>query len=191
MPRVYCWSLFQKFVRNSLLTCGLVLLLVGCENPDIVKLAKPAWIPQRATWPELEALDSDPEAQGGLGYYRLNMVIGQAEPNDIKNIILLLQHAFVEPGFVQRLEKFRETPIPAQFQTPEREAIKNEYVKSWKDMEDLSKKSPKLDVLKQKLADLTTLRAKVQFIAGQQPPTGDEVKKYSSVIPYENPYEKK
>lgn len=172
-----------RMTVTVLLTVAWICSMSGCGNPNLAEMSKPIWIPKTATWPELEAIDKDLQSGAGLERIQKSMEEGDSD------IGLYIENLFKMPAFAASLKKFEETPVPAEFDTPERQQAKKDYLDAWKELEKMGKKGTDHKKIKALIAGMTKLKAKVQFIPGQTPPTGSEAKKYSSVSQYVNPYE--
>lgn len=173
-----------RLTASVALTVLGVCLLQGCGNSNLKAMKLPPWIPKVATWPELDQLDRDPTMAGGL-----ERIMKSLEEGD-SDIGAYIQTLFTAGGFGDRLKKFEDTPIPAEFELPEREAAKKEYAGAWRELEKVGKKGADPKKIKALIAGMNKLKAKVQYIPNQQVPTGSEAAKYSAVMPYPNPYDK-
>lgn len=172
-----------RSIASVLFAACVLGLASGCGNKNLAEMTKPVWIPKTANWPELEAIDKDLTSGAGLERIQKSIEEGDAE------IGLSIQNLFKMPAFAASLKKFEETPIPTDYDSPERQQAKKDYVNSWKDLEKMGKQGADPKKIKELIAGMTKLKAKVQFIPGQTPPTGSEANKWSSVAPYVNPYE--
>lgn len=163
---------------RSVTVCALLFfpLLAGCSQGDTRDLSKTPWVAKTAKWPELEGLHNGPS--GNLQRaFRMAGGVQMPAPN-----------WFNEPQFVESLQKFEATPIPAEFASPEREATKTELVALVKKLQATGGSKPSKEVARQ-VRRVRYLYEKMIYIPGQIPPQGSEAAKYSTVIPPVEPIE--
>lgn len=161
------------------LACMLTLLLqAGCgQQAHINELSKKQWIPEEAHWPELDVLIQDPNDPLAPSVSRMFKLTygGGSDPAEAPQFCRMID----DPRFVANLKKFEETPIPAKYATPEREANKKAVLDAFAELKQgCVKKAPRAA----QLATFTKVDAslkKVWEIPGQKPPQGEEAKRYT------------
>jgi len=105
-------------VRNrGLMSVSVVLvgLIIGCSNPNIAKINKPT---KAVTWPELAALRA-PEVNMGI--------VLNAQTNNIAG----LKKAATDAKFQELVSKFNSSSIPKEFDSPARQAAKEQVSKDY------------------------------------------------------------
>jgi hypothetical protein len=145
-------------------------LAIGCGQSNIKELTRPAWIPEVAEWPELVELYS------GLDGSNLQRAFRRAGGN------AQVPAWFNDPKFVDALQKFESTPIPAKYANPEREADKKELLTLIKQLQQPAGKSTakpaEVAITLRKILDAYD---RITYVPDQVAPTGEEAKKYSTV----------
>lgn len=159
----------QRSRLLSGIASGLLLLLAvpGCGDSHLEEFKKPAWIPKTATWPEFQALYERKEDFKKPSFEKVRRSQGQGAK-------LLTD----DPEFKANLKKFEETPIPAEFDTPERQAAKKDIVAEFNRLGELAKKKDAKGVL-ESIQKLVALQDKVMKIPGQEAPPPGQEKNYA------------
>ena len=170
--------------------CFVVTLLAmqclsGCGGPNSSQLrdmARVAWIPKQADWPELVSLERNPG--GDMNAFSLAKLERQVDEAGVEGMSPRFVAQLGSADFQERLKKFEESPIPSEFKDEKRERTKTEVVKAIGELVSLSKvTSTPAKKLMEKCATLLKLVKCLHFVSGQVAPTGEEAKKYSSVSP--------
>lgn len=169
MNRVACTGI--------LAACLTAMWCVGCGDNATKEMSKPAWYPKTATWPELEALVNnnntpDPEAA------TLDKLARSVVTGDTARVC----HPVIginSPKFQEKIKAFEAAAIPAEFDTPERQAIRKDLIAGLKTVTDACKGKKPLNVLKEEYKKIIELSQKIREIPGQTRPTGSEGDKYA------------
>lgn len=166
-------------MKNCLWIAALLFCCVGCGDDHVQEMTKQPWIPKQADWPELKALYHGTKPDGSkddLNLFRAVRFAGSPNAN--------LPVWFNDPLFVEKLKNFESTPIPAEFQTPDREKAKSELIASVKKLQQpLAKSGLKKQDVGAELLKIRKTYEQILFIPGQKVPEGAEAKKYSTIVP--------
>jgi hypothetical protein len=139
-------------------------------------MSKDVWVEQRATWAEFENIAETNHADVGT-ISRLAKMRGRADDDGggggPKNYCAILSNA----KFQENIKKFADTPIPANFANPEREAKKAELVKLFDELKsDCGKKAAQKEIEK-KVDRVVQLWQEILKIPNQVQPPGDWAQK--------------
>lgn len=150
----------------------LAVIQLGCSN-HVAEQSRPAWVPKIAHWPELDILmrNQDPN-----GTSMEKMIRSMREGTGV------VCHPHIGVGtksWQENVKKFAETPIPAEYASPERETAKKALIESLNKLSDGCKAHKSDDELNKELNNAIELHKKVIEIPGQQRPTGAEGEKYA------------
>lgn len=163
---------------RAMFCCLLFLLtLSGCseQSKHINNISKKPYIEKRATWPEFENIG---ETNHGdvVTITRLSKMRGRGEDEGEGRPPANYCVAISNPKFQENMKKFAETPIPADFATPEREAKKTELVKVFEELKADCGKKANQKAQDAKVDRIVQLWNEIQKIPNQTKPAGDWAK---------------
>jgi hypothetical protein len=137
-----------------------VLTLAGCEQQSHIKeMSRHTWIPKTATWPELQALW---HTENRLEFTLEQLQRGRGDG---------AKQGLSSRSFQDRLKKFEETPVPAEFATGEREEARKNLVTAVKKATAAASKGDQTELQKQN-REITRLNNEIVTIPGQTAPDG-------------------
>jgi hypothetical protein len=153
---------------------GLVML-AGCgQQSHIKELSRKTWIPKTASWAELQALwHTDNYQDYTLEKFERSQGFGAKQ-------------GLTSASFQERLKKFDETPIPAEYATPERDAAKKEMVAALKRAIDAANRGNTAELHKQS-REIAKFNSEILKVPGQTPPEGSAAQQFApAYVPTQN-----